>query len=500
MICLYRILVAIQGYSRHLQLQVGGLRLNTILGAVHIMSCYVYELPTTGNISFSEILLDQTGQYTHAIANATAARSSLRAALKESKRTEDGERDHLKIIKIIDDYLPHLYGIIECVDADDLQTRTHPVFSWRTTLSANILNTSPRQSVTGLFSDLAFTLLTYGSALCNLAASSVTSLGQYERERAITDAQRKVKDEKLNFSVQLFLKAAGVFSHVAESVIPQWERALEESNVKADPLMGLRPVEFNRELVLALSRFSMAEAQTLAIRKLLTKSAYDSTLTPGPPLPKSHPSPKLIAKLSLNALENYSSALSLAKGARGGLQGNTEVTKDITRWLGDETTLASALSHKWLGVDAGEQSSTPGKAGESIGFLQWAKTELEDLKDGGHGISGLRRKEKRRERVSEEIESTSSFLSHYKKLNNTLHFEPIPPIATLQSLIPTGTPAVTLKPFTPPSPAFRPSSSTTGLSVKPQVNGEGDNSREVDHIVQGDSTAPNSGSTRSVYF
>ncbi|CAG8739010.1 16679_t:CDS:2, partial [Acaulospora colombiana] len=63
-------------------------------------------------------------------------------------------------------------------------------------------------SVVGLQADLAFSLLTYASALSNLAASSVNSLGLYERERAITDTQRKVKDEKLNFSVQLLLKAA----------------------------------------------------------------------------------------------------------------------------------------------------------------------------------------------------------------------------------------------------------------------------------------------------
>ncbi|KAG8813461.1 hypothetical protein FRC17_001574 [Serendipita sp. 399] len=439
------------------------------------MSCYVYELPTTGNISFSEILVDQTGQYTHAVANATAARSSLRALLKESKRTEDGERDYLRIIKA--------------------------VFSWRTTLSANLLNTSPRQSVTGLLSDLSFTLLTYGSAFCNLAASSVTSLGQYELERAITDAQRKVKDEKLNFSVQLYLKAAGIFSYVAENVVPRWERSLEESEVKANPLLALRPLDLNKELILALSRFALAEAQMLAIRKLMSKSAYDSTLTPGPPLPKSHPSPKLIAKLSLDALENYASALSLAKGARGGLQGNTEVTKDLTRWLGDEMTLMSALSHKWLGVDAGEQSSTPGKAGESVGFLQWAKSELETLKDGGHGISGLRRKEKRKQRVVEEISSTISFLSHYKKLNDTLHFESIPPVATLQSLIPTGTAAVTMKPFVPPSPAFRPSPREMTSTVDGKIEEEEGESKDTEHIVQGESIASTSSTTtRPVYF
>jgi len=166
--------------------------------------------------------------------------------------------------------------------------------------------------------------------------------------------------------------------------------------------------------------FALAEARTLAIRKLLSKSAYDSTLNPGPPLPRSHPSPGFVAKLSLNALESYASAFSLAKSAKGGNNGDTEVTKDLTRWLGDEAALTSALSHKWLGVDAGEKSSTAGKAGEAIGFLMWAKEELEALKDGGHGITGLGRKRKRKERVAEERSSVAAFLNHYKKLNSTV--------------------------------------------------------------------------------
>lgn len=431
------------------------------LAPVATMSSYVYELPTTGSVVFSEILVDETGKYTHAIANATLARSNLRAALKESKRTDEGEKDHLKIIKVVDEYLPHLYAIIECVATGDLQLRQEAVgFSWRSTFSANLLNTSPRQTVTGLYADLAFTLITYASALSNLAATSVTSLGAYETERAITDADRKTKDDKLNFAVQLLLKASGIFSHVAENVISQWERTLIEIQASAGGSSS-KPVDLSRELVSSLSRFALAEAQTLAIRKLLSKSAYDSTLNPGPPLPRSHPPPGLVAKLSLNALDCYSSASSLAKSARGSGTASGEVTKDLTRWLADEAALTAALSHKWLGVDAGEKSSTTGKAGEAVGFLSWAKDELEGLKDGGHGIAGLGRKKKRKERVADEISRVAAFLNHYKKLNNTVHFETVPTVATLQSMIPTGTAAVTPKPFMPPPLAFRAAKAST---------------------------------------
>jgi hypothetical protein len=64
------------------------------------MSSYVYELPTTGSIVFGDFVIDQTGKYSHTIANATVARSSLRNALKETKRTDEGEKDPLRIIKV----------------------------------------------------------------------------------------------------------------------------------------------------------------------------------------------------------------------------------------------------------------------------------------------------------------------------------------------------------------------------------------------------------------
>jgi hypothetical protein len=78
-------------------------------------------------------------------------------------------------------------------------------------------------------------------------------LGAYETERAITDAERKLKDEKLNFAVQLFLRASGIFSHVAETVIPQWERSLVE-NAGDQTSSNTTPVDLSKELVSALSR------------------------------------------------------------------------------------------------------------------------------------------------------------------------------------------------------------------------------------------------------
>ena len=67
---------------------------------ISTMEGYLYELPTTGAISFTEVCVDEANRYTTHLAAATSARASLRAALKESKRT-DGEKDYLKLVKVV---------------------------------------------------------------------------------------------------------------------------------------------------------------------------------------------------------------------------------------------------------------------------------------------------------------------------------------------------------------------------------------------------------------
>ena len=54
------------------------------------MTSYLYELPTTGAISFGDFLYDKSASYISEISDTTEARANLRAALKESKRTGDG--------------------------------------------------------------------------------------------------------------------------------------------------------------------------------------------------------------------------------------------------------------------------------------------------------------------------------------------------------------------------------------------------------------------------
>lgn len=324
--------------------------------------------------------------------------------------------------------------------------RRHKVFSWRTTLSANLFNTSPRLSLPSLHADYAYSLLTYAFALSNLARSKVDSLGAFERDRAISDSERKAKEGQLTVAADLLCRASGIFSYVSDTVLIEWESATSQSSSTTG---FTRPPDVSREVNSALakcvyilfacfdnrklnllSRSSLADAQTLAIRKLLSKSAYDSNVAPGPPLPKSHPSPALISKLHLECASLYSSARTLAKTPSSVGKGNKtaksngssvssslsrsvsadgEVSADLRRYLHEETVFHDSMARKWLGVDAGENGGTE-RGGDAVGFLVWAKKELEELKGG----------RKKDSRMSEELDSVGVFLKHYKKVNDSV--------------------------------------------------------------------------------
>ena len=184
------------------------------------------------------------------------------------------------------------------------------------------------------------------------------------------------------------------------------------------------------ELFLTSDRMALADAQTLAIRKYLSKAAFDSNIAPGPPLPSSHPSPGLIAKMHLECVSLYSSARSLIKTAgtrkrpSSAPDSTGEVSADLRRYLADQDALQSALAHKWLGVEAGEKGGTQ-RGGDAVGFMTWAKKELQELKDGRLSINLARGgdkdvKDQLKQKIADELDSVNVFHKYYKKANDSV--------------------------------------------------------------------------------
>lgn len=73
----------------------------------------------------------------------------------------------------------------------------------------------------------------------------MASLGNYERERTITDVERKTKDEKLNFAVTLLCRASGAFKYLSEKVLTEWDKVDSSSH---------RPPDVSLEVTNALSK------------------------------------------------------------------------------------------------------------------------------------------------------------------------------------------------------------------------------------------------------
>lgn len=130
----------------------------------------------------------------------------------------------------------------------------------------------------------------------------------------------------------------------------------------------------------------------------MTKAISDSTLTPGHPLPRSHPSPSLLSKLFLNVASLYETASGLLTSS------SLSPADALKRYIAETSALSHAMAHKWLGVDKGERDS----AGEATAWLTLAKEELKPLAKRSKGA------------LANEVESVESFLSAYKRLNDTV--------------------------------------------------------------------------------
>ena len=108
---------------------------------------YLYELPTTGAISFIDVCVDLSNEkvYTRYLSETSQARANLRGVLKDSKRTDHGEKDFLTLVKVttderfstpnlpliqvIEEYLPFIQGLINCVCQDEISLKTEPSMS-----------------------------------------------------------------------------------------------------------------------------------------------------------------------------------------------------------------------------------------------------------------------------------------------------------------------------------------------------------------------------------
>lgn len=317
---------------------------------------YIYDLPTTGTISFTDFLV--TTDLVSQVSSTTQLRARLRAVLKQNRAgssssvSKDGgdpsssaggttsKTDWLTIVKTIEEYLPHLLAIFNCVQTDDLILRYEPVFSWRTCVSSTRFRGPRRVDLAGLHYELVSALLTYALALSNFASATVSGLGSFERDPSLSSEERRSKDDRLRWAADTLCRASGILLYLSQELLPRWRDQVGR-------VEGLPP-DLTTEVTLGLSKVCLAEAQALAIRKLVSPSVGKAvdTVTPGPPLEKGHPSASLLAKLHLSVVEELESAVGLlktvgekgrVKGGRKGASGDAGLSanheRELSRWI-----------------------------------------------------------------------------------------------------------------------------------------------------------------------
>jgi hypothetical protein len=479
---------------------------------------FVHTLPTTRAVSFTDHLIATS--FTLQLTQTTEKRSRVQQviqATKESKTAssssaqktsnEDApplltQKEWLKVVQAAEDYIPYVYGLDRCLKTDDiLHSHSDLVFTWKETLSSS----PAKVPLPGVQCELLNVLLLNAKATSNLAASLVASVGSYEVTEAATlsDEDRKKKEERLKFAADLLCRAAGMFDFCGNELVREWESAIGVGRLSQ---LG-RGIDSTREICFALSRLAQAEAEQLAIRKLLSPTLcyQQASRTSPPPLPSGHPSPSLLSKLFLNVASLLESALSLsqtassatsvrfnapmdalsANAAEEAKKSSTSALRDklklrpsskaklaqeygrngalsnaFMKYLTKSHTVAMARAYLWLGVDRGER----GQYGESLAFLQLAREEVESLSSGKKisiGPTGDRKRDERR-KFSAERESTLAAVlawsKSYTQLNDTVGFQPIPQTSQLATQIPAGRGAMTVKPYKLPMPAFGPGS------------------------------------------
>lgn len=132
-----------------------------------------------------------------------------------------------------------------------------------------------------------------------------------------------------------------------------------------------------------------------------------------------------------------------------------KVSSDFTKYLFKGARASRARAYFWLGVDRGER----GQYGEALTFLKLSSDELE-VSTSGKRIH-LSRSDKSREEKKGFAEDKDElnrliglYADSYKRLNDSVAFQPIPSSASLTSQIPAGVSATAVKAYVAPLPSF----------------------------------------------
>ncbi len=168
---------------------------------------------------------------------------------------------------------------------------------------------------------------------------------------------------------------------------------------------------------------ALADAQLVAVKRASQKSSA---------------SPSLMARISSAAADH----LSAAQGILASCPAKREIDDDLITYVSQARELAQASVYRWMGSDADKA----GKVGESIGCINLAMQLLKKLKTSKLASISSRAKV--------EFATVEELYRNWTKYNDSVAFESVPDLASVQDRVPSGREVLASKPFQAPKLKF----------------------------------------------
>eukprot|EP00949_MAST-11_sp_MAST-11-sp1_P001833 g1833.t1 len=199
-----------------------------------ISALHQFDVPTTGDVNFVELLDGPFAEETQALLKeCTERRGAMVATLSYAGATPDPRN----IVQEMKNYFSPLWRLTESLKvAREVQMKAQE-FAWSSVLDRNARSGIWKDST--LVFELAQTLVQMALAMHNVAAHKSTT-GDY------VDASKHLRN------------AAGILKFVADGILPKWK-----------PVASASPLEVERGIIGGIQRLMQAEAQQMAVAKAL---------------------------------------------------------------------------------------------------------------------------------------------------------------------------------------------------------------------------------------
>ncbi|KAF9574404.1 hypothetical protein EC968_006564 [Mortierella alpina] len=288
--------------------------------------------------------------------------------------------------------------------------------------------------------------------------SPINTIGEFTDY--LNDEDLAGMDHQLTTAADLYCKAAGVFEHVVQEMIPRWNHTAAQESKKVTPESS-RPVDVQTSVVSAHVKKAAIKAARAAAAKQSSAAGTASPASSG-----SKTSYVLLAKLTIGVKEEYERAYGLLKSVKD----LNEISSDFRAHVKDAKIYYEALAQTFLGLDAYEAQ----QYGKAIGFMSTARASFAALAKSSKASTIAYAS-------AFEFRLANEKVFAFEKINDSVTFEPIPAHAALMAVMPSGRDLLSVKKYFAPRPSF----GTAATAVDANQSGTGDSVSKLAYALQG---------------